>query len=607
MKLCRVSFSRVVLTGLIALAGLTGAIALQAQPSGGPYGPQLVRYELPTTGRVLFVSPDGRADADGAALERPTTLASAIERAVTGDTIVLRGGIYREGGLRLSQGVTLQPFAEERPVLNGTAVAPQWEKVAEGRWRTKWTKLFPAAPADWWRRDRHEKLTPLHRFNNDMVFVDGELFASVGKIDDLAPGTFFVDYENAWVYVGTDPAGKTVEVTAHDSALVRTMGPAHGKANDRRGAVIRGLTFTQYAYRALEIEGVEPGRKMNPDEFGKEVVGSVFENVTISFCSRVAGYFHGDGITFRNCLIADCGTEGIYVVNSGDIRIEKTIVTRTNSAEKITGYFASAIKIFNQSYRAVVRDNLIIDNPNASGVWWDVGNVDGVFVNNWVERTNDGFFFEISKGAICAGNVFVDCDRGIHVLNSSNVRIYQNTLWNSVVKIERTERSAVGDHFGWHASAGPDVTGRHGHVFLNNLLAADAAFRGPLLLVTQSEKVRDRLSDSQLAALDGNIYVRRATTKLQPLISWGPVPPKNDTVDLFALAELTKLQPAFETNGQALADFAGPLFTCPELKRFDLRAEFPLRGTAAPLPEEARAVLGWGTSGPRFPGALMPH
>ncbi|WP_415908366.1 right-handed parallel beta-helix repeat-containing protein [Oleiharenicola sp. Vm1] len=605
MKLSCVLTPRAALLAALLLTTIPNPLC--AQPSGGPYGPQARHYDVPATGRVFFVAPDGRPEADGAALDRPTTLAAAIERVATGDTVVLRGGTYRTGGLVLSQGVTLQPYADERPVLKGTEVAAEWEKVADGRWRTKWTKLFPAAPADWWRRDRHEKLTPLHRFNNDMVFVDGVLLASVGKLDDLAPGTFYIDYENAWIYLGADPAGKMVEITAHDSALVRTMGTAHGKPNDRRGATLRGLTFTQYAYRALEIEGVEPGRKMHPDEFGKEVVGSTFEDVTISFCSRVAGYFHGDGIAFRRCLIADCGTEGIYVVNSGDIRIERCIVTRTNSAEKITGYFASAIKIFNQSYRAVVRDNLILDNPNASGVWWDVGNVDGVFVDNWVERTNDGFFFEISKGAICAGNVFVDCDRGIHVLNSSNVRIYQNTLWNSVVKIERTERSAVGDHFGWHPSAGPDVTERHGHVFLNNLLAADANFRGPLLFVTQSEKVRDRLADAQLAALDGNAYVRRAGTQAQPLLSWGPVPPKNDTVDLADLAALRKLQPAFEASGRALPDYEGPLFASPELKRFELQPDFPLRRVAVPLPAEAEKALGRPAAAAGLPGAYPPR
>lgn len=583
------------------------AVAGVAQPSGGPYGPVQLSYELPAEGRVLHVAPGGRAEADGAAVDRPTTLAAAVERAATGDTIVLRGGVYRTGGLRLSQGVTFQPYEDERPVIKGTEVAAHWEALPDGRWRTKWTKLFPAAPADWWRRERHEKQTPLHRFNNDMVFVDGALLASAGRLEDVAPGTFFVDYENAWVYLGADPAGKTVEITAHDFALIRTMEKVHGKENDRRGMTIRGVTFTQYAGRALEVEGVEPTRKMNPDEFGKDITGTTLEHVTISFCSRVAGYFHGDGFTVRHCLIADCGTEGIYTVNGGDVLIERTIVTRTNSAEKITGYFASAIKIFNQSYRVVARDNLIIDNPHASGVWWDVGNVDGVFANNWVERTNDGFFFEISRGAICAGNVFVDCTRGIHVLNAADVQVWQNTFFNSVAKFERTERSAVGDHFGWHPSAGPDVTERHGHVFANNLLVADESFAGPLLLVTQTEKVRERLPEPHFAALDGNVYVRRAGSKVQPLIVWGPVPPKNDAVELADLAELRKLQPKFEAAGQAYPDYRGLLFRGVELGHFELLAGFPGEAVAVPLPKAVRVALGWEEDAGGFPGAFAPQ
>jgi len=57
------------------------------------------------------------------------------------------------------------------------------------------------------------------------------------------------------VYVGADPTNKLVEITAFDSALVRTSSPVHGKTTDHKGPVIRGITFTQYAYRALEVEG----------------------------------------------------------------------------------------------------------------------------------------------------------------------------------------------------------------------------------------------------------------------------------------------------------------------------------------------------------------
>src|SRR5690606_41998946 len=83
-------------------------------------------------------------------------------------------------------------------------------------------------------------------------------------------------------------------------------------------------------------------------------------------------------------------------------------ILRRNNIDRLTGYYPAAVKIFNHSYRVTVRDNLVIDHPHSNGVWYDVGNVDGVFANNYVEGTQIGFFFEISKGVVVAGNVFVN-------------------------------------------------------------------------------------------------------------------------------------------------------------------------------------------------------
>ncbi len=577
-----------------------------AQPSGGPYGPILQRYELPKSGRIYYVAPDGQAGNGGKSLEHPTTLESAIAEVSTGDAIILRGGTYRTGNLVLSQGVTIQPYADERPVLKGTEVATGWTAQPNGTWRTAWTKLFPAAPADWWRRDREEKRTPVHLFNNDMVFVDGKLYAAVGSEADVKGETYYIDYENALVSIGTDPTGHEVEITAHDSALVRTMRAAHGKPNDGKGPAIRGLTLTQYAYRALEVEGVEPGKYMPPENFGKEVTGTTLENLTISFCSHVAGYFRGDGLVIRHCFVSDTGTEGIYVVNSSDVLIEKNLFTR-NNIEKLTGVYASTVKIFNQTHRVTFRDNLVIDSQNSSGVWYDVGNVDGVFVNNWIERTNDGLFFEISKGVTVAGNVFVNVNKGIRILNSSNAQVYQNTFYNSVAAFERTERSAVGDHFGWHASSGPDVTERHGHVFVNNLMVGEPSFKGPLLSFFQATAVKDRLKEPHVKELDSNVYVRRAGSGALPLIQWGPVPTETNVVAIMALDELRKLEPSFEAKSQAFADYRGSLFQAAEIERFELLKEFPAAGAAAPLPDAIREKLGWPKDAPAHPGAYAPR
>jgi len=596
------------LAAAVAFLSLAGALPAGAQPSGGPYGPVQQRYELPAAGRIYYVAPDGKADFPGTALAQPTTLEAAIARVVTGDAIVLRGGEYRTGGLKLNQGIVMQPYADERPVLKGTEVATDWTPLPNGLWRTSWETLFPAVPADWWRPGRRGgPATPLYLFNNDMVFIDGELLGAVGAVGDVKEKTYFIDYEAGQIYLGTNPEHRLVEITAHDSALVRTIRDVHGRQNDRRGPVIRGLTFTQYAYRALEVEGTEPGKRMDPALFGKEVVGTILENLTISFCSRVAGYFRGDGLVIRNCLVADCGTEGLYVIDSSDVLLEKNIVTRTNSAKKLTGYYASAVKIFNQTYRATCRDNLIIDNPYASGVWFDVGDVDAVFVNNRVERATEGFFVEISHGGLCAGNVFVNCDNGVKILNSANVRIYQNTFVNSTAVFGRNERTAVADHFGWHASAGPDLDARKGHVFANNLLVADETYRAPLLLCFQSPVLRGRLTDSQLQALDGNVYVRRVGPKAPPLIVWSPTPDESNVLEAATLGEFRARYPQFEANGRVLADYRGWLFKSAELGDFELLRAFPAANAGLPLPAPIRDLLKWSPDQPAFPGAYAPR
>ncbi|HUL52361.1 MAG TPA: right-handed parallel beta-helix repeat-containing protein [Opitutaceae bacterium] len=579
----------------------------RAQPSGGPYGPIAQRYEVPkAAAHVYYVAPDGTAEAAGTTLAAPTTLEAAITRVVTGDAIILRGGVYRTGDLKLNQAITLQPYADEQPVLKGTQVATKWVAQGNGLWRTAWPHLFPSKAQDWWRREREGRKTPPWRFNNDMVFVDGELLKAVGWEGEIDAHSYYIDYEAGQVYLGVDPANRLVEITAFDNALTRTTGPCHGKTSDGKGPVIRGLTFTQYAYRALEIEGREPEGLSDPATYGKEVVGTTLENVTITFCSRVAGYFRGDRLTIRHCLVSDTRTEGIYIIGSSDCLLEKNIFRR-NNIQEITGYYPAAVKIFDQSYRVTCRDNLVTDLPHSNGIWYDVGNVDGVFVDNWVEGAIDGFFFEISKGAICAGNVFVGCDKGIRVLNSSNVRIFHNTLVNTVASIERTERSAVGDHFGWHPSTGPAVDQREGHVFVGNLLTAEAWFHKPLLRVEQAKALCGKLTRPQIAQLDGNVYVRRAGAagppEASPLLVWGPAAGENCMVECATLDDLRKLRPEFEAHSEYWAGYPGSVFKGPELGRYELIRPLPGAAAAVPLPAEIAQLLGWTEAEARTPGA----
>lgn len=592
------------------------AAHVYAQPSGGPYGPIDQRYEAPKAPHVYYVAPDGRADVPGTSLEQPTTLESAIERVVTGDAVVLRGGVYRTGGLVLNQGITIQPYLDERPVLKGTKLATTWEPLRDNVWRTKWSPLFPAAPRSWWQRSREGMRTPLHRFNTDMVFVDGELLKSAGWEGELDAHSFYIDYQDGYVYIGADPANKQVEITAFDSALIRTSAPVHGKTNDHKGPVIRGITFTQYAYRALEVEGKkhftineettdEPFGLSDPATFGKEVIGTVLENVTITYCSRVAGYFRGDGLIIRNSLISDTGTEGIYVIGSSDVLLERNIIRR-NNIWRITGYYPSAVKIFNQTRRVVFRDNLITDQPYSNGVWYDVGNHDGVVVNNWIEGAVDGVFFEISRGATVAGNVLVRCDHGVRALNAADIRVYNNTFIDAPASFERNERIAAGDLFNWHASTGPDIDQRDGHVFANNLLVASDSYRLPLLRFQQPPSLCPKLPRPLAKEVDGNVYVRPTVpgAPAVPLITWTPAQSDTCSSTFTTLDAFRKAVPGFEANGRQLDRTPRSVFKGADLGRYDLQPSIQgVLKKGAPVPADVRKLLGWSEQDSQWPGA----
>ena len=589
-----------------------------AQPSGGPYGPIQKTYDVPKgPGKIFYLAIDGKAEESGEILARPTTLEAVVEHVKTGDVIVLRGGIYRTGNLILNQGITMQPYADEQPVLKGTFIAAEWKILGNGLWKTSWSHLFPAKPDTWWSRDRFGKETPLCRFNNDMVFVDGKFLEAVSREGEVTENSYYIDYDAGQVYIGVDPTKRLVEITAFNVALKRITGECHNKTSDHKGPVIRGITITQYAYRAIEIEGTEPEAFSEESKHGKEVVGTTLENCAISYCSRVAAYLRGDHLTIRHCKVSETSTEGIYIIGSSDVLLEKNIFTH-NNIEKITGYFPAAVKIFNQSYRVTCRDNLVIDLPYSNGIWYDVGNGDGRFLNNWVEGVGNvnrefskknpwpsesGFFFEISKGAVCAGNVFINCDHGIFILNSSNVQIYQNTFVNSTACIGRNGRSPANDGtFGWHSSTGPDVSKRGGHVFVNNLLTGNENYHRPLQLLWQPDSLSQLFDLPQLKQFDNNIYVRHASKDSNPLLLWTPSKNNDYQVAFESLDGFQKMFPEYSSHSQCFADNI-PLFKSRELGNYQLMETFPGYQAAALLPAEICTILGLPKKDIRYIGA----
>lgn len=570
------------------------SVSVIAQPSGGPYGPIQKFYEHPdVSGTTYFVAPNGDEKATGTSLDNPTTIEAAIAKVETGDAIVLRGGTYRTGNLELNQQIVMQPYQDELPVLKGTYVADDWETVAQayggnpGLWKTSWTTLFPSKPDSWWRTERAGRQTPMHKFNNDMVFVDGRFLQSAGWLNELNEDNFYIDYENETVYIATNPADKQVEITAFNQGLIITPRTVHGKEADGKGPTIRGIEFSQYAFHVIDVEGYFPEGPSDESDHGNDVVGTTLEHCTITYGGRVGAFVLGDEFTMRHCKISGTSTEGLYILSSDDVLLERNIFKR-NNIENITGYYPAAVKIFNQSHRVVVNDNLVTEQPNSNGIWYDVGNVDGVFTNNWLENvgtlkddfsaqwvwpSRNAFFFEISRGLEVSGNVFLNNDHGILILNAADANIHNNTFVNSQAVIARDRRGEDADHFGWHIRTGPSVDERVNHKFYDNLMYGNGEFNRPMLYVRQLPDMCEDFPEPALAELNHNVYVKQNENQF-PLIWMAQKINSECLTEAASSEELNSLKSDYSDKSMTLINYRGPLFQSIPLKNFELQDGF---------------------------------
>ncbi len=601
----------------LCIIGLAACAQVQQEESEPiVYGPIDQAYELPqTAGKIYFVAPDGAPTADGLSLDKPTSIEAAIERVVTGDAIVMRGGEYRTGNLEFNQGITIQPYNDEKPVIKGCLIADNWQQDADGLWFTEWEYLFPGVPESWWVRQWNEKNTPLHRFNNDAVFIDGQLLQSAGSKEELNEETFLVDYDNKKIYLAADPSGKTVEITAFRKAIHRVVTDVHGKSSDGRGPVIKGLLVTMYPDTMVHIDGYYPQGVSAEEEHGKDVIGTVFENCTFSKSLRICVFAIGDSMVMRNCKIEDSNTEGLYIVASSDVLLERNIFGR-NNIEKWTGFYPSAVKIFNQTHRVVCRENLITDNPFSNGLWYDVGNKDGIFINNRVENVGRtkiedpadriwggmaGFFFEISEHVTVVGNTFVNNDMGVWILNSRSAEVYNNTFINSTAAFSRNSRGDGNDHFGWHIDTAPGVDERENHVFVNNLMIHNAELEKPMVNVSQPANMCERLPNPAMKVSDNNVYVTLPETGETTLISWSPFANEECNLKVTDLADFQAAFTQFEANSGFYANYQG---VAPTTDSDKVVAEFEGHKFAAPIPEHIQKIAGWNLKeGETFIGA----
>jgi hypothetical protein len=94
---------------------------------------------------TYYVATDGSDSNSGTSLDSPfRTIQHAVNRAVAGDTVLVRGGTYREDVEMTTGGTADQPinifaYAGEIPVIKGSDVVTGWTRYSPTIWeKTGW-------------------------------------------------------------------------------------------------------------------------------------------------------------------------------------------------------------------------------------------------------------------------------------------------------------------------------------------------------------------------------------------------------------------------------------------------------------------------------------
>ncbi|VGO18623.1 right-handed parallel beta-helix repeat-containing protein [Pontiella sulfatireligans] len=376
-----------------------------------------------TSDRTFYV--DGATGSDGNDGSVGTPLSSigeAVDRVnalsatmAPGSRIVIKPGVYREGGIVLKKnGTRFKPIIIEAETpgtvtLSGSEVWDDdaWSETAPGSgiWTHAWAYNFGRSTTNVFDE------TTEARYRREIVSMDGELLRPYMTLASLqaAPDpsndaymtdehAFYVDEDNDLIYVRTtgDPNTSLLEVGIHEELLRLNL-----YFNNCEYVVIRGIrvqhsaSFYGYHKGALNIVGskyllIEDCEIIDNGSSGLKSSGSGY-NTVIRRCSFDRNGREGLSLVrgYSRAWVQDCAVEqnqwrndlGNYtgpdlagigkIMFSSRLYFERTRVSKHN----YTGLWADA-----QNWDITVDDGYFSENQGA--IWFEINTLNQEAINN---------------------------------------------------------------------------------------------------------------------------------------------------------------------------------------------------------------------------------
>lgn len=346
------------------------------------------------------------------------SLQAKIDAAPSGGTVSAGPCVYRES-VTVTKPLTLngQGLSE----IRGSDVWTNWTKKSTGWVSSKTVPSFQArgecAPSS----DRC--LRP------EQVFIDGQPLRQIGQGGTPGTGKFALDGSRR-VVLGTDPRGKTVEVT------VRSYWVRGGAGN----VTINGFTMRHSANDAqtgaLRNGGYSNWTVKNSGLFGAHGLNLKFEG--------------GSNFDLLDTELAYAGQMGLGSYRVSDLEVRGVQVHHNNTEAFDRLWEAGGVK-FTRTSNLRVEGGHWYEN-DGPGIWCDIHCNGATIANNRIHHNGESaIFYEISDDAKIFGNVIWEngwryhggaWEGAIRATNTRGVEIYNNTLaWNqSGISVLSTNR-----------------------------------------------------------------------------------------------------------------------------------------------------------------------
>jgi hypothetical protein len=391
-----------------------------------------------TTYEVAQRDPKASDEGPGTAEQPWKTIGKAAATLGLGDTVLIRGGVYREEVVLRSSGTAEKPIrfqaaAGAYVLLTGADRLTNWQVQGDqGVYRIAWPYQFLAQHKNMTHPDDDYHLL-IGRC--EQVAVDGSLLRLVLEKSELARGTFWVDISNRMLYVW-DAAGRDLNKILVEGSARQQILRVQGDHVE-----VRGLRFRFAACAAQQGAVALAGAH------------DTLDDCVIEEMNGVGAIFSGKQEVIRRCVFRDNGQLGFGAHRAHQLLFTECLVENNATKGFKRSWEAGGDKVV-LCRDAVFERSQFVHNRGC-GLWFDVGNEHCTVRQCLIADNEDGgLCSEISYGLqahdnVIVGNGFADRSEnwgwhsGVSISSSPDCVIERNLLLGNVEGFDFREQYRV--------------------------------------------------------------------------------------------------------------------------------------------------------------------